>query len=116
MKYAEFNIDSNKIEFLNSVFGIESVLLNGKRISKKFSFSGITHEIKLHARHLILESKYKQFDKKEIKLELKENGVLLKEQFVKTDKKQRYVWFLIGIGLGITIYELLNLLLGYLHQ
>jgi hypothetical protein len=39
---------------------------------------------------LILESKYKQFDKKEIKLELKENGILLKEQFVKIDKKQRF--------------------------
>jgi hypothetical protein len=110
MKYAEFNIDSNKIEFLNSVFGIESVLLNGEIISKKFSFSGIKHEIKLQARDLILESKYKQFDKKEIKLELKENGVLLKEQFVKTDKKQRYFWFLVGIVLGITLYELLNLL------
>jgi hypothetical protein len=70
MKYAEFNIDSNKIEFWNSFFGIESVLLNGKRISKKFSFSGITHEIKLHARDLILESKYKQFDKKETPLAL----------------------------------------------
>jgi hypothetical protein len=116
MKYAEFNIDSNKIEFLNSVFGIESVLLNGKRISKKFSFSGITHEIKLHARDLILESKYKQFDKKEIKLELKENGVLLKEQFVKIDKKQRIFWMLIGIATGIALYKLLNLLLGYLHQ
>lgn len=116
MKYAEFNIDSNKIEFLNSIFGIESVLLNGKRISKKFSFFGITHEIKLHARDLILESKYKQFDKKEIKLELKENGILLKEQFVKIDKKQRFFMFLIGIGLGITIYKLLNLLLEYLYQ
>jgi hypothetical protein len=70
MKYAEFNVDSDKIEFLNSFFGIESVLLNGKRISKKFSFSGITHEIKLHARDLILESKYKQFDKKETPLAL----------------------------------------------
>jgi hypothetical protein len=116
MKYAEFNIDSNKIEFWNSIFGIESVLLNGKRISKKFSFSGITHEIKLHARDLILESKYKQFDKKEIKLELKENGILLKEQFVKIDKKQRFFMFVIGIGLGITIYKLLNLLLEYLYQ
>lgn len=57
MKYAEFNIDLNKIEFLNSIFGIESVLLNGKIISKKFSFSGIKHEIKLHARDLILEYK-----------------------------------------------------------
>ncbi|MDO8317081.1 MAG: hypothetical protein Q7T12_06115 [Flavobacterium sp.] len=116
MKYAEFNIDSNKIEFLNSIFGIESVLLNGKRISKKFSFSGIKHEIKLHARDLILESKYKQFDKKEIKLELKENGVLLKEQFVRTDKKQRYFWMLIGVSLGIALYKLTNLLLEYLHQ
>jgi hypothetical protein len=49
MKYAEFNVESNKIEFWNSIFGIESVLLNEKIISKKFSFSGITHEIKLHA-------------------------------------------------------------------
>jgi hypothetical protein len=79
MKYAEFNIDSNKIEFLNSIFGIESVILNGKRIYKKFSFSGINLEIKLFARNLILESKCKQFDKKEIKLELKENGKLAKE-------------------------------------
>ncbi|RKS95482.1 hypothetical protein BC952_1169 [Flavobacterium limicola] len=115
MKYAEFNIDSNKIEFLNSIFGIESVLLNGKRISKKFSFSGITHEIKLQARDLILESKYKQFDKKEIKLELKENGVLLKEQFVKIDKKQTFFWMLIGVTIGIAFYKLLNLLYEYLN-
>ena len=115
MKYGEFNIDSNKIEFLNSIFGIESVLLNGKRISKKFSFSGINHEIKLQGKDLILESKYKQFDKKEIKLELKENGVLLKEQFVQIDKKQRVLWALIGVATGIALYKLLNLLLEYLH-
>jgi len=57
MKYAEFNIDSNKIEFLNSVFGIESVLLNGKRISKKFSFSGITYFSPLIVRSDILNFK-----------------------------------------------------------
>ena len=108
MKYDEFNIDSNKIEFWNSIFGIESVLLNEILISKKFSFSGITHEIKLPARDLILESKYKQFDKKEIKLELKENGALLEEHFVKIDRKQRFFMFLIGIGLGIALYKLLN--------
>jgi hypothetical protein len=57
-----------------------------------------------------LESKYKQFDKKEIKLELKENGVLLKEQVIKIHKKQRYFWFLIGIGVGFALFKLLNLL------
>ena len=42
-------IENNKIEFLNSVFGIESVLLNGKTVSKKFSFSGVKHNLNLHS-------------------------------------------------------------------
>ncbi len=78
MKYAESSIDKNKIEFLNSAFGIESVLLNGERISKKFSFSGIIHNVNLNSQNLTLESKYKQFDKRKIKIELKKN-----EKFVK---------------------------------
>jgi hypothetical protein len=66
IKYAEFNIDTNKIEFINSPFGIESVLLNGKQISKKFSFSGITHNLNLNSQNLTLESEYKQFGKKKL--------------------------------------------------
>ncbi|MFT6842633.1 MAG: hypothetical protein ACJASR_001402 [Psychroserpens sp.] len=111
MKYAEFNINSNKIEFLNSVFGIESVLLNGKIISKKFSFSGIKHKINLNSDDLTLESKYEQFNKREIKLELRKNGELVEKKIVKTDKKQRIFWMLIGIASGIGIYELLNFLI-----
>ena len=78
MKYAESSIDTNKIEFLNSAFGIESVLLNGERISKKFSFSGIIYNVNLNSQNLTLESKYKQFDKRDIKIELIKN-----EKFVK---------------------------------
>ncbi|MEO6837786.1 MAG: hypothetical protein ABI261_02095 [Ginsengibacter sp.] len=111
MKYAEFNIDSNKIEFLNSIFGIESVLLNGKMVSKRFSFSGIKHKIKRNSNHLILESKYKQFDKREIELELKKNGELIEKKTVKVDKKQRIYWMLIGLGLVIGAYKLLNLII-----
>jgi hypothetical protein len=111
MKYAEFNIDTNKIEFLNYAFGIESVLLNGKQISKKFSFSGIIHNIKLNSQHLILESKYKQFDKREIKLELKENGKIVETKIIKADKKQRIYWMVIGVTLGIGAYKLLNLII-----
>lgn len=113
MKYAEFNINSNKIEFLNSVFGIESVLLNGKTISKKLSFSGIKHKIRLNSEDFTLESKYKQFNKNEIKLELKKNGELLEKQIVQADKKHKLYWMLIGIGAGIGAYELVNLLIGY---
>jgi hypothetical protein len=31
MKYIEYNIDNNKIEFLNSILGKEAVVVNGKK-------------------------------------------------------------------------------------
>ena len=37
MKYYEFNINLNKIEFFNSFCGIERVLINGKPVSKKIT-------------------------------------------------------------------------------
>ena len=111
MKFAEFNIDTNKIEFMNSVFGFESVLLNGKRVSKKFSFSGITHNIELNSQNLTLESKYKQFDKSEIKFELKENEKLVETKIVKVDKKHRIYWMITGLAFGIGAYKLMNLLI-----
>ncbi|MFV8358681.1 hypothetical protein ACNQGB_21165 [Flavobacterium sp. XS1P32] len=108
MKYAEFNIDSNKIEFLNSIFGIESVLLNGKRISSNFSFSGSIHPIKLKDRDLILKIKYTQFGPKDIKMELMENDILLQEQSVKIDIKQRILTVIIGVTIGFLLSRLLS--------
>jgi hypothetical protein len=37
MKYTEFAIDNNKIEFLNSILGKETVVVNGEKVSEKFS-------------------------------------------------------------------------------
>ena len=108
MKYAEFNIDSNKIEFCNSIFGIESVLLNGKRISSTFSFSGSNHPIKLKERDLILKIKYIQFDTRDIKMQLMENDILLMEQDVKIDIKQRILTVIIGVTLGFLLSRFLS--------
>ncbi|PQB06806.1 hypothetical protein BST83_06275 [Polaribacter filamentus] len=115
MKYAEFNIENHKIEFMNSVFGIEKVLLDGKTVSEKFSFSGIKHKLNLNSENFILKSKYKQFDKREIELELVKNGKTIEKQTVQADKKQRIYWMLIGTGLGIGAYELLNLIIESLN-
>ncbi|MCL7755169.1 hypothetical protein [Polaribacter sp. Z022] len=115
MKYAEFNIGNNKIEFLNSVFGTESVLLNDKLVSKKISLSGIKHKIILNSENFILKSKYEQFDKREIELKLIKNGETVEKQIVKADKKHRIYWMLIGIGLGIAAYKLLNLVIENLN-
>jgi len=115
MKYAEFNVENNRIEFMNSVFGIESVLLNGKTVSKKFSFSGFKHKLNLNSENIILKSKYKQFDKREIELELIKNGETIEKQIFKADKKQRIYWVLIETGLGIGAYKLLNLIVENLN-
>lgn len=106
MKYVEFNIENNKIEFMNSVFGIESVLLNGKTVSKKFSFSGLKHKMNLNSGNIILKSKYKQFDKSEIELELIKNGKVIEKQIVQANKKQRIYWMAIGIFVGLLGFKL----------
>jgi hypothetical protein len=115
MKYAEFNVEKHKIEFMNSVFGIESVLLNGKTVSKKFSFSGVKHKLNLNSEDFILKSKYEQFDKREIELKLVKDGKIIEKQIVKANKKHRIYWMLIGLGLGIGIYELLHLIVENLN-
>ena len=43
MKLAEFKIENNIAEFHNSFLGVESVLLNGKEISKGYSTFGKDH-------------------------------------------------------------------------
>lgn len=103
MKYGEFIIDSNKVEFFNSVFGIESVLLNGKRISRKFSIFGTKHYFVLASKNFSLESQYKPSTSKEIRLDLKENGKTIKSRSVKVDKKHRIFWIALGTALGIYI-------------
>ncbi|KXX66870.1 hypothetical protein [Flammeovirga sp. SJP92] len=114
MKYAEFKIENNKIEFFNSVFGVESVLLNGKPSSKKFSFSGFNHQLSLNSKNLTLKSNYKQFGKRQIELELIQNGEIIEQQVVKTNVFQRFSWVFLVTFLGIGTYKILNFLIDSL--
>ncbi|WP_044208724.1 hypothetical protein [Flammeovirga sp. OC4] len=98
MKYAEFKIENDKIEFHNSVFGVESVLLNGKPASKKFSFSGFNHSLNLNSKNLILKSNYKQFKNRQIELELIQDDKVIEKQQVKTNILQRFIWVFLGMG------------------
>lgn len=112
MKYAEFTIDSNTIAFLNSNFGVESVLLNGELVSKRFSFQGHKHELNINSKKYILESSLKLFSNYELTITLKENGILLQELLVPVMKKQRVLWSVIGGITGVLLYKLLNFLVG----
>lgn len=106
MKYAEFTIGSDKIEFLNSFLGIESVLVNNRLVSRKFSFNGAKHLISQESGSLALISKYKPFNKSEIGLILMEENKTLESLTVKLDSKHRFYWQLIGIAIGIVVFYL----------
>ena len=47
MKYADYNIDNNKLEIYNSFTGIELIKLNQRTVSKGFSFFGRNHFFKI---------------------------------------------------------------------
>ncbi len=56
MKYAEYILDNNTIEFLNNPFtGVETILLNGKKVSDKFSFFGGKHSFKIKEEEYTLQ-------------------------------------------------------------
>ncbi|OBX23281.1 hypothetical protein LX77_03759 [Gelidibacter algens] len=111
MKYTEFNIDANKIEFLNSKFGLERVLINGKKISSKFSITGIAHKFKLNSKDYILKSKYTLFGTRVINIQLSENGKLIDTKAIEINKKQHIYWMAFGICVGLLGFELGKLLL-----
>ncbi|MBB1194264.1 hypothetical protein DNC80_11380 [Flavobacterium sp. SOK18b] len=107
MKHAEFTIENNTIEFFNTIFGVEKVLLNGKNISSKFSFSGADHAIKLQDRDLVLKVRYFLGN---MKMQLMENDLLLEEQSAKISFKQRIFAALIGVGIGFLLTRLTSYL------
>ncbi len=107
MKHAEFTIENNTIEFFNTIFGVEKVLLNGKNISSKFSLSGRDHSIKLQDRNLVLKVRYFLGN---MKMQLMENDLLLEEQSAKISIKQRIFAALIGVGIGFLLTRLTSYL------
>jgi hypothetical protein len=107
MKHAEFTIENNTIEFWNTILGVEKVLLNGKKVSSKFSFSGENHPIKLQGRNLVLKVRYVPGN---MKMQLMENDLLLEEQSAKISIKQRILWSVIGVGIGFLLARLANYL------
>lgn len=106
MKYAEFDINSNKIEFLNSVLGFETILINGKKISGKFSVTGIEHKFDLNSKNYTLKSKAKLFSKESINIQLHENGKIIDTLNVPYDKRHKMYWMSFGIFVGLIGFKL----------
>ena len=108
MKYYEYKIDSDKIEFLNSFFGKETVKLNGKRVSEKFSITGTEHFFKINSNEILLKTNYELFKDRKFDLKLFKNRELKDSKRIEPDKRYRLILIGVGILIGFGLIELYN--------
>ena len=108
MKYYEYNIESDKIEFFNSYFGKETVLVNGKKTSEKFSITGTEHKFKINSTEFEITTEYKLFDDYKFNLHLEQNGKLIDVKYIELNKRYRLLMIGIGIFIGFWLIKLYN--------
>ena len=108
MKYYEFNIESDKIEFFNSYFGIETVMINGKKVSEKFSLTGTEHKFKINSTDFSIITEYKLFDDHKFNLHLEKNEKLIDLKYIELKKRYRLIMIGIGLIIGFLLIELYN--------
>ena len=108
MKYYEYNIESDKIEFFNSYFGKETVMVNGKKESEKFSITGTEHEFKINSTEFTIITEYKLFDDHKFNLHLEKNGKLIDLKYIELNKRYRLILIVIGLFIGFWLIKLYN--------
>lgn len=108
MKYYEYNIESNKIEFHNSFFGKETILVNGKKTSEKYSITGTYHFFKINSVEILIKTDYKLFKDREIELNLFQNRQLADYKRIEVDKRYRFMMIGIAIFIGFWLMKLYN--------
>ena len=106
MKYIEFNTDQNKIEFHNSILGKETILVDGKKVSEKFSITGKEHKFKIGKDNYKITSSYELFSNRMIKFSFEKNGKLIEERTVPMNSKQRIYWMGIGFLIGYLMFKM----------
>ena len=105
MKYTDFKINGNSIEFHNSIVGKETVFVNGKVTSEKFSIFGTKHKFDIERNQYELKSRLQPIIGIGVKLELMENGELIETRVV-NNAKQSIIWFAAGLFLGMVLFRI----------
>jgi len=108
MKYYEYTIESNKIEFHNSYVGYETILVNGKKVSKKYSITGAEHPFKINDKEFMLTTEYELFKDRKFNLYLEKKGKLIDVKYIELNKRFRVIALGIGIILGFWLIKIYN--------
>ena len=103
MKYTEIKINQNKIEFHNSILGVEKIMFNGKEVSKKFSFLGTTHNFEIEENNYKITSKCQSLCWDKVKIIIERNNEKIYEKSIPINLKHKVIWFIVGLIIGTLI-------------
>ena len=111
MKQVTFYIDKTTIQFSNDWMGNETITINGKQVSKKFSFFGTKHLFTIE-NNSIIENYSIVSDvsfKNNIVISLYEDNIKLEEKHINYfEEYNTNINPLFVIGLIFTVYALIN--------
>ncbi len=110
MKYYEYNSELDKIEFFNSFTGIETVHINGKMVSKRFSITGTEHKFMIDSSEYKIITRYGLFKSYKYNLQLLKNKKIIDLKHIELNKKYRLIVVVIAILLIIWLFNLINTL------
>ena len=105
MKYADYNIDNNKLEIYNSITGIELIKLNQRTVSKGFSFFGRNHFFKIGEDQYKIKPYITLKNYTGIGFSIFKNGeqVQFENLITKSDKRNLIVQSVLSIIVGLVI-------------
>lgn len=111
MKQVTFYIDNSTIQFTNDWMGNETIMVNGKQVSKKFSFFGTKHHFTLDNNNII--DNYSIVSdvsfKNNIVISLYKNNIKLEEKYINYFEDYNANFnSLFVIGLIFILYALLD--------
>ena len=103
MKYIEIEINQNKIEFHNTILGVEKIVFNGKEVSKRFSLLGTTHKFKIGIDNYKITSKCKSLCWNKVIIIIEKNNEKIYEKSIPIKLAHKIIWFIIGLLVGMLI-------------
>lgn len=117
MKYAEYQIDNNTVEVFNSILGKEEIVLNGKKVSEKYSFLGADHPVNIGTDAYIIKPRLDFCNSGGVVIKVEKNGsrLPLENNISKNNKIRLVIYYLLSIIVGAYVgyqigYNLLNLI------
>ncbi|MRX63282.1 hypothetical protein [Maribacter luteus] len=122
MKYAEYKIGEQNVVFSNSILGIESVIVNGKKVSEGFSWFGKDHCFKIGEDQYRLRPSISFDNFSLISISVYKNGdpVKFDNMITKSEKVKLGFKFVVsillavvvGIGFGMGLTKVMDGIIG----